>query len=95
MSVRAYKVITKTLKDEASFNMWHDKDLLDFFEKEGHIADQRNEDGQGQIELSVEVLQRAIDNYKWETSDYRQEAILEDIADAKKAREEYVLYECF
>ena len=66
MSVRAYRRIKMELADDSSFNMWHDNELLDFFEGGGGYHDYRNEDGGGCVEISVELLEKALKEYKWQ-----------------------------
>ena len=96
MSVRAYRIISKKIEDQASFNLWHDSDLLDFFRdnSENDINSGLAENG-GSIELSVEVLKKALKKFKWEDKDYRISAIKNDIKWAKENDQDYVMYECY
>lgn len=95
MSVRAYRRIKMELAEDSSFNMWHDNDLLDFFEDGEGYSDYRNEDGGGCIEINVELLEKALNEYKWEEEDYRKDAIKKDIEWAKEKETEWVIYECY
>ena len=95
MSVRAYRRIKLELADDSSFNMWHDEDLISFFEDGEGYHDYRNEDGGGCIEISVELLEKALKEYKWEEEDYRKDAIRKDIAWVKAKGDEWVIYECY
>ena len=56
MSVRAYKIITKEVEKEPSFNLWNDSDLLDMLMSRGEYTDNRNDEGSGSIEFSVESI---------------------------------------
>jgi len=97
MSVRAYRIITKEVADQSSFNLWHDTDLLDFFEVNGELGytNQYNQDNGGTIEVSTALLEKALAEFKWEEKDYRPEAIKADIAWAKENKKEWVNYECY
>lgn len=95
MSIRAYRVIKKELADECSFNLWHDEDLLDFFQENDGYHDYRNDEGGGEIEISTELLEKAVRDFKWEDEDYRLQAIKEDIKWAEENEKEWVIYECF
>lgn len=107
MSVRAYRLISKKVAEQSSFNLWHDDELIDFLKEQRvetptHIIEgfesiaQSSEgfDG-GSVCVSVRALEKAIKSYPFEANDYRIEAIKADIAHAKKHREEYVVYECY
>ena len=96
MSVRAYRIITKEVADQASFNLWHDTDLLDFFEENGELGYQnRRDENGGDVEINIDLLQKALDSFKWEEKDYRIEAIKADIAFAIKNNTDWVQYECY
>jgi len=95
MSVRAYKVVALQYAQSPSFNCWHDEKLMDFLEGE-EIYDGRNSEGGGTMEMSVEVMQKALDKGKeLELDEYACEAIRTDIAWAKKKGRDYIRYECF
>ena len=92
MSVRAYRVNTIEVEDNASFNLWHDIDLLNFFENRDDFYNALNHDGNGNIEMSVISLEKAVETLTLE--DYTKEAILKDIAWAKEQKAEYIMYSC-
>jgi len=95
MSVRAYRRIKLELAEGCSFNMWHDEELISFFEENEGYHDYRNEDGGGCIEISVNLLEQAVKEFKWEEEDYRLEALKKDIEWAKDKGDDWVIYECF
>ena len=95
MSVRAYKVIALQYAENPTFNCWHDEKLMDFLTSE-ELYDGRNVDGVGTIEVSVELLQKALANgneLKWD--EYIREALKADMTWAKKKGQDYIRYECF
>lgn len=93
MSVRAYKVITKELEQSPSFNLWHDSDLLDMLMSRGEYTDNRNDEGSGSIEFSVESIRYALKHFKWENDDYRKKQLKKDVADL--CDDEWIEYECY
>lgn len=95
MSVRAYRIIKKEIADQPSFNLWHDDELIDFFKDNGEYNESLNDNGGGEIEVSISALKKALKEFKWEKDDYRTDAIKEDIAFAKKMNDDWVLYDCF
>jgi len=93
MSVRAYRIDKIEIENEKTFNLWHDGELMDFLDSEGCLEN-LNGDGCGILEVSVEQLERAleeVDNLDEET----KKAIKEDIDWAKRKKGEYILYNCF
>lgn len=98
MSVRAYRVISKEIEEEPSFNVWHDKELLDWLEeqKDTSIRMTAQGSGEGEIEININVLKKAIKNAKkLKLDEDIIEALKADIAFAKNKGDEYVLYECY
>jgi len=95
MSIRAYRVITKEVAYNPTFNLWHDEELIDFLKENGGYEEKLNEDGVGCVDISVEALKKALTDYKWEPEDYRPEAIREDIAFTEKEGNNWVEYECY
>ena len=91
MSVRAYRINKIESEDVASFNIWHNTELMEFLVSNG-MYNALNEDGNGTIEVSVELLQTAIADLTLD--DYTKEAILKDIAWAKEQKAEYIMYSC-
>jgi len=59
MSVRAYRVKEIDHEQSDSFNLWHDKGLVEFLEKEGCLR-QLNDDLGGIMEIPVGVLKEAL-----------------------------------
>lgn len=95
MSVRAYRIIKIERAEDSSFNLWHDTELLEeLLDSEGAL-DQRNNDGGGFIEVSVDGLKSVLKNKKLKLEKYIKDALKADIAFAKKKRDDYILYECF
>lgn len=98
MSVRAYRVNKgQELADNCSFNCWHDTDILDFLAQyEIGFWDGRNSDGNGIIEITVESLEKLLNEFKWKPDeDYRRDAIAADVVWAKEHNRPYVQYDCF
>lgn len=101
MSVRAYKIITKELADNPSFNLWHDQELMDALEDTSRELDcsmtqNIGEDGGGTISIPVEAIKKVLETFEWEKEggeDYRQVQLAEDIKGM--ADDEFVEYECF
>jgi len=95
MSIRAYRIIKIERAEKSSFNMWHDTPFLEWVEDNGDFVDYRNDDGAGTYEVSVETLQKALDDKTLILEDYIREAIQNDIVFAKVHEDDYVLYDCF
>lgn len=93
MSVRAYKVISKEVENNPSFNLWRDGDLLDMLMGYGEYTDYRNDDGNGQIEFSVGGIRKVLKKYKWEKDDYRKIQLQKDIEGLTD--NDWVEYECY
>ena len=91
MSVRAYRINKIESEQNASFNLWHDTELMEFLESNG-MYNTLNDDGNGTIEIPVHVLEKAVETLTLE--DYTKEAILKDIAWAKEQKAEYIMYSC-
>ena len=91
MSVRAYRINKIETEQNASFNLWHDTEFMQFLEEtDTHRA--LNEDGVGTIEVSVTLLRKAVENLTLD--DYTKESLLGDIVWAKEQGAEYVMYSC-
>jgi len=97
MSVRAYRIITKKVSNNPSFNLWHDGELLDFFHKElpDDIDERLSGGGGGTISISIFALKKAVQDFKWEKDDYRLKAIKKDIKAVSRSGDEWVEYECY
>ena len=92
MSVRAHR-INKVEYNGESFNLWHDKELVDFLDTEDRLFDQLNEDGCGFAEISVETLKKALAELNLRPE--RREAIEADVKWAKERGEDWILYYLF
>ena len=61
MSVIAHRIIEIKIETEYhSFNLWHDRKLMDFFDTEADFFSQLTADGTGITEVPVEVLEKAV-----------------------------------
>lgn len=94
MSVRAYRVNSKDIEKDNSFNLWHDEKIMDFLEDGGYL-DNYNENG-GSLCLSVEALEQIIEEIK-DDKEYesRVESIKNDIKWAKEKKDTEIEYECY
>ena len=94
MSVRAYRINEIKQEDYPSFNLWHDKELMDIFEGYG-VYDTLNE-GSGITELPIEAITQALKFCK-KRKDYKVyiKRLESDIKWAKKNDTDYVQYYCF
>lgn len=90
MSVRAYRVDQIVLKDDPSFNLWHDKELMDWLYNNTDIV---TDDTGGMIEIPVDSLEQATKIVG--ISDDVKQALHDDIKHAKRGGEDYVVYNCF
>ena len=96
MSVRAYRVNSIDRADDASLNLWHDRDVIDMIEK--YAEDYCIEPGPdgGLCEVPVEAIQKTIENFEWdEDNEYIKEALEKDVQWARENDETYILYLCF
>jgi len=91
MSVRAYRVENIDYVMPNSFNLWHDDELVKFFDEEYGLFESLTE-GTGLTSLPVEALERAIAELDLE--DCIVEALKKDI-EAGKANDGWVQYYCF
>jgi len=98
VSVRAHRILSVEYAPETSFNLWHDEKLVEFLERNNDLGfyRQMNDDGSGVVTVSIEALQKAIDEAEELELDEATVRVLgEDIAAAKLANNEYVDYDCF
>ena len=58
MSIRAYRVNKIDFEASSSFNLWHDRELMGFLEKNDCFADFQ---GSGIIDIPKEILLEALD----------------------------------
>jgi hypothetical protein len=96
MSVKANRVIEIKIEEEyASFNLWHDRKLIDFLESEDFCRG-LTDDGTGLAEASVEVLENAVAKaVELELDEDTVANLKKDIAWAKENNEEFVQYYCY
>jgi|GEM_PF-1362156 len=99
MSVRAHRVIAIDIKleqDYESFNLWQDRELVDFLDAEDDIFSKLSDDGTGIIEVPVETLEKAVGQAgSLGIGEDTVECLKKDIAWAKSKDEESILYYCF
>jgi hypothetical protein len=97
MSVKAYRIIEiKIEEDYASFNLWHDRKLMDFLDNELEFFRRLTSDGTGLAEVSVEVLEDAVAKaVELELDEDTVANLKKDIAWAKENNEEFVQYYCY
>ena len=92
MSVRAYRINQIDHEKDSSFNLWHDEELTDFFEKNGLF--ETLTEGSGITELSIEILEEALKKLSDLPNDVKK-GLKNDIKWAKKNNEGYIQYYCF
>lgn len=96
MSVRAYRVITRDVADDSSFNLWHDQKVMDYLEEQPDVHINLTDDGGGTIEIPRSILEVMLKKAKkLELDEYHIKAMKSDIVFAKKHKDDYVLYECY
>ena len=105
MSVRAYRVNKIEYAKSPSWNLWSEREIMDWLEENSDVWCASTEDGGArEIEVEVEALKKLvratrageIKNDEEETIDEETiHAIEADIAWAKKKREEFIRYTCF
>lgn len=93
MSVRAHRVITKKVADEASFNLWNDEGFVN--ELGDNLTNQLDDDGGGMISLEVVRIEEALAAKDVDIDPETRKILLADIAAAKEAKEDYIEYDCF
>ena len=94
MSIRAYRVTKFESDREFTFNCWHDTAFMEFLERSGEVYDSRNANGNGLIEVPIDVLQRAIDTAELNLEPDVSKALQADISCAKSNGRESVIYTC-
>ena len=97
MSIRAYRIIEiKIEPNYASFNLYHDKKLMEFLDNEAGFYSQLTDDGTGVTCVSIEVLERAIKRAKsLKLEPDTVECLNKDIEAAKAQDDDYVQYYCY
>jgi hypothetical protein len=97
MSVIARRIIEIKIETEYnSFNLWHDRKLMDFLDTEANFYSGLTNDGTGVAEASVEVLENAVSKaVELELDTDTVANLKKDIAWAKEHKEEFVEYYCY
>ena len=97
MSVSANRIIEIKIEETYnSFNLWHDRKLMDFLDTEADFFSQLTFDGTGVSEASVEVLEKAVSKaVELELDEDTVANLKKDIAWAKEHDEEFVQYYCY
>ena len=97
MSVKANRIIEIKIEEEyASFNLWHDRKLMDFLDNEVDFFRGLTSDGTGLAEASFEVLENAVSKAgELELDEDTVANLKKDIAWAKENNEESVQYYCY
>lgn len=94
MSIRAYRVIEIKMADP-SFDVWHDKALMNFLDAEALFFDGLSDSG-GMADVPINVLKRAMRvRAKLHLSEEIVAHLKQDIAAAESAGDELVTYYCF
>ena len=97
MSVSANRIIEiKVEESYNSFNLWHDRKLMDFLDTEADFFSRLSDDGTGISEVSIEVLEKAVSmSVELELDDDTVTNLKKDIAWAKANDQEFVQYDCY
>lgn len=94
MSVRAYRQIAEPeLADEASFNLWHDQEVLEKLEDLPGTTVMGGEWSISYIELLAPELEKLLESNPFDAD--ITEAFQKDIQATKAKGEEYILYHCY
>lgn len=91
MSVRAYRVNKIDTEDSASFNLWHDDEIV---ERLGIYQD-LGEEGCGIGEVEVERLKNLLDDKTVKLEPETRQALQTDYEWAVKNNHEWIQYDCF
>ena len=97
MSVSANRIIEiKVEESYNSFNLWHDRKLMDFLDTEANFFSRLSDDGLGVSEISVEILEDAVSKaVELELDADTITNLKKDIAWAKEHDQEFVQYDCY
>lgn len=94
MSVRAYRVNKLEWENRATFNLWHDKEIIEWLENNTSFYDGLNSDcSSGITELSISDIERMIKDLNLDEDQI--ELLKKDIEFAKKNGYTYVQYYIF
>lgn len=95
MSMRAYRVIEIKM-EVSSFNLWHDRALINFLDEEAQFSANLSSDGTGLAEVPVKMLERAVRmSAKLNLAEETVKRVQQDIAAAKSNGDESVTYYCY
>ncbi len=95
MSVKAYRVIEIT-SESSSFNLWNDRELVQFLNREMLLSFYLNSDGTGLVEVPVEILEKAIQlSSQLNLADDTTRQLLQDIRLAKSKNDGALTYYCY
>jgi hypothetical protein len=97
MSISANRIIKIEVEESYnSFNLWHDRKLMDFLDTEADFFSRLSDDGAGVSEISVEVLEKAVSMaVELELDADTVTNLKKDIAWAKANDQEFVQYDCY
>jgi hypothetical protein len=93
MSVNAYRVNKVQRAKSPTFNLWHDKALMEFIDSNSDFMSGLNNDGNGMSDVPVEVLEKIVAKLNLDADIVK--ALKRDIAWAKRHGEQNVTYDCF
>jgi len=94
MSIRAHRVEEIKVKGE-SFNLWHDRSVVDWLMANTSFFDSLNFDCFGLTEVSIDNLKRMLSEIGDEIDPDIREAIEEDIRVSLERGDEFVSYYCY
>jgi hypothetical protein len=97
MSISANRIIEiKVEESYNSFNLWHDRKLMDFLDEEANFFSRLSDDGAGVSEVSVEILEKAVSmSVELELDADTVANLKKDIVWAKANDQEFVQYDCY
>jgi hypothetical protein len=104
MSVRAYRIETKTVKGRdwtssvktPTFNCWNDFDLFNFLRNHEETVDQTNSEGCGTLSINIDAIKEAIKKAKVLKIDKDvSKNLTNDLAVAEKNNDETIDYDCY
>jgi len=97
MSVSANRIIEiKVEESYNTFNLWHDRKLMDFLDTEADFFNRLSDDGTGVSEVSVEILEKAVSMaIELELDADTISNLKKDITWAKANDQEFIQYDCY
>jgi hypothetical protein len=94
MSVRAYRINKIELKDNNTFNLWHESKFMNELQNAGYL-NSLNESGGGQIELPVDYIKKILKKKDIFEDEHVKNELKDDIKFAEQLGDDYILYECY